>query len=80
MARSAEGRIDAPIDRFEIVVLSDSTNADSWIRETAARSISCAGAAPIMPVWYRRRWRNIRPQVGQSGGLRHCAGAVATTI
>jgi len=49
---------------FEIVVLSDSTNADAWIRETAAIDALRKALAPIMPVWYRRRWRNIARKSG----------------
>jgi membrane glycosyltransferase len=45
--------------RFEIVVLSDSTNADSWIRETAAIHRLRASLISVMPVWYRRRWQNV---------------------
>src|SRR6202022_2258058 len=44
---------------FEIVILSDSTNADSWIRETLAVARLRASLRPIMPVWYRRRWLNV---------------------
>ncbi len=43
---------------FEIVVLSDSVNADAWIRETAAIDGLRRALAGVMPVWYRRRWRN----------------------
>src|ERR1700730_1947603 len=39
--------------RFEIVVLSDSTNADAWIRETAAIDVLRRSLAAVMPVWYR---------------------------
>jgi len=49
---------------FEIVVLSDSTNADAWIRETAAVDRLRRACAPVMPVWYRRRWRNIARKSG----------------
>src|SRR5713226_1247830 len=38
---------------FEIVVLSDSTNADSWIRETAAIDLLRTALTSAMPVWYR---------------------------
>ncbi|MGO9935070.1 MAG: glucans biosynthesis glucosyltransferase MdoH [Steroidobacteraceae bacterium] len=49
---------------FEIVILSDSTDADAWIRETfcAARLRAALGA--FMPVWYRRRWQNIARKSG----------------
>jgi len=49
---------------FEIVVLSDSTNADAWIRETAAIDSLRTSLLPIMPVWYRRRWQNIARKSG----------------
>jgi membrane glycosyltransferase len=50
--------------RFEIAVLSDSTNADSWIRETAAMDRLRRSLASVMPVWYRRRWQNIARKSG----------------
>jgi membrane glycosyltransferase len=49
---------------FEIVMLSDSTNADAWIRETAAVDRLRRVLAPVMPVWYRRRWRNVARKSG----------------
>jgi membrane glycosyltransferase len=49
---------------FEIVVLSDSTSADAWIRETAAVDRLRHALASIMPVWYRRRWRNVARKSG----------------
>ena len=49
---------------FEIVVLSDSTNADAWIRETAAVERLRHALSTIMPVWYRRRWRNVARKSG----------------
>ena len=49
---------------FEIVVLSDSTNADAWIRETAAIDALRRSLAQIMPVWYRRRWLNVARKSG----------------
>ena len=50
--------------RFEIVVLSDSTNADSWIRETAAIHLLRMSLTSVMPVWYRRRWKNVARKSG----------------
>jgi membrane glycosyltransferase len=50
--------------RFEIVVLSDSTQADSWIRETAAIDLLRKSLQSVMPVWYRRRWQNIARKSG----------------
>ena len=49
---------------FEIVILSDSTNADSWIRETLGVDRLRNSLLPIMPVWYRRRWQNIARKSG----------------
>jgi membrane glycosyltransferase len=49
---------------FEIVVLSDSTNADAWIRETGAIGGLRRSLASVMPVWYRRRWRNVARKSG----------------
>jgi membrane glycosyltransferase len=49
---------------FEIVILSDSTSADAWIRETAAVERMRGALASIMPVWYRRRWRNVARKSG----------------
>jgi len=49
---------------FEIVVLSDSTNADAWIRETLCADSLRKALAAVMPVWYRRRWRNVARKSG----------------
>jgi membrane glycosyltransferase len=49
---------------FEIVLLSDSTNADAWIRETLSVDLLRNSLLPIMPVWYRRRWQNIARKSG----------------
>jgi membrane glycosyltransferase len=49
---------------FEIAVLSDSTNADSWIRETAAIDMLRRSLTAVMPVWYRRRWSNVARKSG----------------
>jgi membrane glycosyltransferase len=49
---------------FEIVALSDSTNADAWIRETLCADSLRKALAPVMPVWYRRRWRNVARKSG----------------
>ena len=50
--------------RFEIAILSDSTNADAWIRETLSVQRLRSALLPIMPVWYRRRWQNIARKSG----------------
>jgi len=49
---------------FEIVILSDSTNADAWIRESLRVDLLRKALKPIMPVWYRRRWQNIARKSG----------------
>ena len=49
---------------FEVVILSDSTNADAWIRETLGVHRLRSSLLPIMPVWYRRRWQNIARKSG----------------
>jgi membrane glycosyltransferase len=59
----ALARIDAHRN-FEIVILSDSTNADAWIRETLRVDLLRNALRSIMPVWYRRRWQNIARKSG----------------
>ena len=49
---------------FEIVVLSDSTNPDAWVRETLAINRLARDLAGVMPVWYRRRWHNTAKKAG----------------
>jgi len=49
---------------FEIVILSDSTNADAWIRETLSVQRLRNSLLAVMPVWYRRRWQNIARKSG----------------
>lgn len=48
--------------RFEIFIISDTQNADAWVGETAAFA-QLRDASPI-PVWYRRRARNIGRKSG----------------
>jgi membrane glycosyltransferase len=50
--------------RFEIVILSDSTDADAWIKESMCVAKLRAALDGIMPVWYRRRWLNIARKSG----------------
>src|SRR5271168_3428532 len=40
---------------FEIVILSDSTSADAWIRETQCVERLRTALSIHIPVWYRRR-------------------------
>jgi membrane glycosyltransferase len=49
---------------FEIVIISDSTNADAWIRETLGVEQLRAALREVMPVWYRRRRQNIARKAG----------------
>ncbi|SEP74339.1 membrane glycosyltransferase [Faunimonas pinastri] len=49
---------------FEIVILSDSTDPDSWIRETIAVGRLAEQLSGVMPVWYRRRWFNTAKKAG----------------
>ena len=51
-------------EAFEIVMLSDSTQADAWIRETQSVRRLRETLASTMPVWYRRRWKNDRRKAG----------------
>lgn len=43
---------------FEIVMLSDSTRADAWVRESQSVRRLREALRVVMPVWYRRRWKN----------------------
>jgi membrane glycosyltransferase len=56
-------RIDAH-QTFEIVILSDSTLADAWVRESLSVDRLRTALKDIMPVWYRRRWQNIARKSG----------------
>lgn len=49
---------------FEIVILSDSTSADSWVAETTAVDHLSRSLGDAMPVWYRRRWSNAARKAG----------------
>lgn len=49
---------------FEIAIVSDSTVADAWIGESLAVDELRRQLREIMPVWYRRRWRNIGRKAG----------------
>src|SRR5208282_1672973 len=49
---------------FEIVILSDSTSADAWIRETLCVDRLRGAVGAVMPVWYRRRWQNTARKAG----------------
>ncbi len=62
MAEALDGMGAA--NNFEIVLLSDSTQADAWIRETLAVDRLRRSLGSLMPVWYRRRWKNIGRKAG----------------
>lgn len=49
---------------FEIVILSDTTDPDIWVRETVAARRLRSTLQDIMPVWYRRRWKNTARKAG----------------
>jgi membrane glycosyltransferase len=50
-------------EHFEMVLLSDSQNADAWVRETIVLE-RLRASVPDIPVWYRRRWQNIARKSG----------------
>jgi membrane glycosyltransferase len=62
MAEALDGMGAA--EHFEIVLLSDSTKADAWIRETLAVDRLRRALGSLMPVWYRRRWANTGRKAG----------------
>ncbi len=49
---------------FEVFVLSDTTNPDIWIKETAAFQILRDSLGEQMRVWYRRRTDNVNRKAG----------------
>ncbi len=49
---------------FEIAILSDSTHETAWIAETMAAARLRTALEHVMPVWYRRRWRNVGRKAG----------------
>jgi membrane glycosyltransferase len=49
---------------FEIFVISDSTNPDVWVKETAAVDRLRHTLDGQMPVWYRRRYYNTARKAG----------------
>ena len=56
----AEGRAAA----FELFILSDTTNAEIWIAETAAYRRLRAALGSDIAVWYRRRYENTSRKAG----------------
>ena len=51
-------------DHFEIFILSDTTDPDVWIKETAAVDLLQQKLRNKMPVWYRRRYANTDKKSG----------------
>ena len=51
-------------DAFDIFILSDTRDADTWIKETAVFQALRQALAGRMTVWYRRRWRNTARKAG----------------
>lgn len=51
-------------EHFEIFILSDSTDPDVWIKETAAVDLLQQKLSKKMPVWYRRRYANTDKKSG----------------
>jgi membrane glycosyltransferase len=49
---------------FELFILSDTTKAEVWVAETAAYTKLKEALAGRMPVWYRRRYRNVARKAG----------------
>jgi membrane glycosyltransferase len=49
---------------FELFVLSDTTQAEIWLQETAAFAKLQAAFGGTIPVWYRRRYRNTARKAG----------------
>ncbi len=60
----AECLLDQGAEGFELFVLSDSTNPDVWIKETAAFQALRDSLRGRMPAWYRRRDENTGRKVG----------------
>lgn len=61
---TAEALADQPPGAFEIFILSDTTNPEIALEEEAAFQRLNAGAGPAIPVFYRRRTRNIARKSG----------------
>lgn len=49
---------------FEIFIISDSTDPDVWVKETAAVDRLRQELAGQIPVWYRRRYHNTARKAG----------------
>jgi membrane glycosyltransferase len=62
MAEALHAAGAAPL--FQIVVVSDSTQSNAWIAESAAVFELRTALRELMPVHYRRRWHNAGRKVG----------------
>ena len=51
-------------DNFEIFIISDSNDPESWVKETAAVHHLQQALADEIPVWYRRRHNNKAKKAG----------------
>ncbi len=60
----AECLLEQGASGFELFVLSDTNNPDTWIRETAAFHALREALGDRMPAWYRRRSDNVGRKVG----------------
>lgn len=49
---------------FEIFILSDTTDPNVWVRETACFAHLRTALSAVIPVWYRRRPRNVGRKAG----------------
>lgn len=54
----------APDADFEVFILSDTRDADAWVRETTAFAALRERLGGAAPVWYRRRERNVGRKAG----------------
>ena len=51
-------------EAFDIFILSDTRDADTWVKETAVFQVLRTALAGRMAVWYRRRWQNVARKAG----------------
>lgn len=49
---------------FEIFILSDTTNPEVWVKEAACFDMLRSALSGKMPVWYRRRSKNVGRKAG----------------
>ena len=63
-AMAEELRDVGAADGFEIFILSDTTDGNVWIEEEIAFATLRATIGDIMPIWYRRRYKNTARKAG----------------